>query len=85
MKTLKFLFILVSLIVLMACAKKDKDENIKKGTINLNVERYIELLKTNKFDSLNIPAFSSEDIEALLEYRNDNQIVNLFPSSIISS
>lgn len=80
MKTLKFLLILVSFIGLIGCDKKDNDE-----ITNLDVEKYIELLKSNQFVSSKIPAFTSNDIPSLLKYRNDNQIVTTFPANTISS
>lgn len=80
MKTFTFLFILVSLVGLMGCNKKDNEE-----TINLDVEKYIELLKSNQFVSGKIPSFTSNDIPSLLKYRNDNQIVTTFPANPISS
>lgn len=80
MKTLKFLFLLVSIIGLIGCDKKDSEE-----IPNLEVEKYIELLKSDQFVSIKIPAFTSNDIPALLKYRNDNQIVTQFPANYISS
>jgi len=80
MKTLKFLFILVSFIGLIGCDKKDNEV-----IVNLDVAKYIELLKSNQFDSINIPAFTSIDIPSLLKYRNDNQVVTIFPANPISS
>lgn len=80
MKTVKFLFILVSFIGLIGCDKKDNEE-----ITNLDVENYIELLKSDQFVSSKIPAFSSNDIPSLLKYRNDNQVVTRFPVNPISS
>jgi hypothetical protein len=83
MKTLKFLFILVSFIGLVGCDKKDNEEIT--NLTNLNVEKYIELLKSDQFVSYKIPAFTSNDIPSLLKYRNDNEIVTKFPANSISS
>lgn len=82
MKTLKFLFILVSFIGLIGC---DKKVNEGMGMANLDVEKYIELLKSDQFVSSKIPAFTSKDIPPLLKYRSDNQIVTTFPPNPISS
>ena len=80
MKTIKYLFLLIFLFSLISCEKKDNDE-IK----NLDVETYIELLKCNQYDSLYLPAFTYRDIPALLQYRNENQIITNFPRNPISS
>jgi hypothetical protein len=54
-------------------------------TKNLDVETYIELLKSNKYNSLNLPAFAHKDIPELLQYRNENQIITDFPQNSVSS
>jgi hypothetical protein len=51
----------------------------------MDVETYIELLKTNQYDSLNLPSFTYMDISALLQYRNETQIITNFPHNPISS
>lgn len=80
MKTFKFLIVMLSLTGLISC-NKDKPEENK----NLDVERYIELLKANRYDSLELPAFTYNDIPALLKYRNETQIITDFPHNWISS
>jgi len=82
-KTLKFLFILVSFIGLVGCDKKENEEIT--NLTNLDVEKYIELLKSDQFVSYKIPAFTPNDIPSLLKYRNDNEIVSKFPVNGISS
>ena len=80
MKVLKFLIILVSLIGIISCEKDDTEE-----IHNLSVEKYIELLKLNQYDSLNLPEFTYKDISALLKHRNESQIITNFPHNGISS
>ncbi len=80
MKTVKLAVILVSLIISTSCYK-DNDEEIK----NVNVNQYMELLKSEKYDSINLPAFTSLDIPALLTYRNETQKIKNFPRNGISS
>jgi hypothetical protein len=75
-----FLIYLVSINGNISC---DKNELEKAN--NLTVEKYIELLKSNSYDSLNLPAFSYTDIPTLLEYRNETQIITNFPHNPISS
>ena len=65
---------------LLGCKKNDFE-----STTNISVNRYIELLKANQYDSVNIPAFTYQDIPALLTYRNDTQLISVFPRNPISS
>jgi hypothetical protein len=80
MKTIKFIFILILINSLISCDKKD---NIAKQ--HLDVETFIVLLKTNQYDSINLPAFAYKDIPALLQYRNADQTISNFPHNPISS
>ena len=82
MKTLNFLIIMVSLTILNSCNKNETEEYPNP---NPNVEKYIELLKSNQYDSINLPAFTYQDIPALLKYRNEAQIITNFPHNPISS
>ncbi len=63
---LKYLILLVSFFNLTSCDKQDN-----KITINPVVETYIKLLKSNQYDSLNLPSLTYKDIPALLQYRNE--------------
>jgi len=80
MKPLKNVFWLVLVFALIGC-EKNEDDPIKK----LDVETYIDQLKSSRYDSLNLPAFSMADIPALLEYRNDTQTIANFPNNPLSS
>ena len=80
MKTVKLIIVLVSLAISTSC-HKDNDEDIK----NVNVDQYIELLKSGKYDSVDLPAFTCQDIPALLAYRNEAQKITNFPRNGISS
>jgi hypothetical protein len=80
MKTLKLFIVLISLTTIISCKKSDSEVENK-----LSVERYIELLRANQYDSLNLPAFTSQDIPALLKYRNETQVITNFPHNGISS
>lgn len=80
MKAIGYFFLLISSISLISCDKKDTEE-----TYNLDVKTYIELLKSNKYDSLNLPSFTYKDIPALLQYRNETQIITNYPHNPISS
>jgi hypothetical protein len=79
-KALKVIIVLIAFLYSVSC-RKNSDEEIK----NFNVEQYIELLKSGKYDSVNLPAFDSRDIPALLEYRNETQLITNFPRNGISS
>jgi len=78
MKTLKTFILLVAFAGLVSC-------NDNKEISNLTVDRYVELLKANQYDSINLPAFTFNDIAALLKYRNETQIITNFPHNAISS
>jgi len=80
MKTLKLFLVLISLTALISCKKSESEVKT-----NLSVERYIELLKANQYDLLNLPEFTYQDIPALLKYRNETQIITNFPHNGISS
>ena len=80
MKTLKILILCVSLFSIVGC-DKDESEELK----NLDVEKYVEQLKNGEYESFDLPEFTYKDIPALLEYRNENQIITDFPHNGISS
>lgn len=80
MRALKLLIVLIIYSGLSGCDKKE--DNV---LISINVERYVELLKANRYDSINLPAFTYQDIPALLVYRNETQIIHNFPRNGISS
>ena len=50
-----------------------------------DVETFIDLLKSNQYDSLNLPPFTYSDIPALLQFRNESQMITNFPHNPISS
>ncbi|MFA5848948.1 MAG: DUF4943 family protein [Bacteroidales bacterium] len=75
-----FIMLVISLIGFTSCEKNAIEE-----TDGANVERFIGLLKSNSFDSLYLPSFSVNDIPALLEYRNETQVISDFPTNFISS
>lgn len=78
MKTLKTFILLIAFVGLISC-----DDN--KEISNVTVDKYVELLKANQYDSINLPAFTYNDIPALLKYRNDTQVITNFPHNGISS
>ncbi|MGE5448388.1 MAG: DUF4943 family protein [Bacteroidales bacterium] len=80
MKTVKIIIVLISLVISTSC-HKDNDEAIK----NVKVDQYIEQLKSGKYDSSDLPAFTYQDIPALLAYRNETQKITNFPRNGISS
>ena len=80
MKTLKLILAVVIVIGLAGCEKKSDN-----GLSNPTVEQYIALLRANRFESLNLPAFTYQDIPALLAYRNETQMIQNFPENGISS
>ena len=80
MKTLQYTILLVLLAGVTSCDKNRIDE-----TKNPDVETFIELLKSSRYDSLSLPAFTYRDIAALLQYRNEDQVITNFPHNPVSS
>ena len=79
MRTIKSFF-LIALIGLISCEKESANLSSR-----ISVENYIELLKSNQYDSLNLPEFDYTDIPVLLKYRNETQLISNFPHNPISS
>ncbi|HYQ55987.1 MAG TPA: DUF4943 family protein [Draconibacterium sp.] len=80
MKTIKILILIGLFASLFSCDKDDTEE-----IDNPDVEAYIEQLKSDQYQSDDLPEFTSSDISALLLYINDNSVVNNFPHSPLSS
>jgi hypothetical protein len=79
MKNLKIIFGLWLIISICSCEKIDYNDN------NPDVENYIETLKLNLYDSLNLPSFTYKEIPTLLKYINETQTISVFPRNPISS
>lgn len=79
MKKLKYLLLTFLILSFLRC--KEQPEL----STSLKVETYVNQLKTNSFDSSAIPAFTKEDIPALLAHRYDVQPIKNFPVNPISS
>jgi hypothetical protein len=71
------LIIITVIFGLMGCEKQ---------VDNPEVETYINQLKSNQYGLFGeLPAFTSSDIPALLNYRNETQVITNFPHNPISS
>ena len=70
------LLMLTALFGLIGC-EKQKD--------NPEVETYISQLKSNSYEAFELPEFTSSDIPALLNYRNETTLISNFPRNGISS
>ena len=77
MKTKTFLLILSLIFLLTGCEKIALD--------NMSVRKYIKLLKSDSYDYNDLPAFNSSDIQELLKYADDDQIITKYPHNPISS
>lgn len=77
MKNTPFLILIMITLCLISCEKQNAN--------NFDVENYINLLKSGKYEEFELPAFTSLDIPALLEYRNDTLTITDFPHNGISS
>jgi hypothetical protein len=80
MKLLIYLAVAMATATLAGCRKAD----VPLST-NVSVASYIEMLKADQYDSSSIPAFTYQDIPALLFYRNDKQLIAHFPRNPVSS
>lgn len=78
LKTFKISFLFIFIPCLFSCI--DKSESPE-----MSVERYVDLLKTGKYEHWELPEFSSKDISKLLSYRNEQQKIKNFPTNPISS
>jgi|WetSurMetagenome_2_1015567.scaffolds.fasta_scaffold06539_1 hypothetical protein len=77
MKTKLFLMILTLTFFTMSCEKVTLE--------NMSVKKYINLLKTESYDFMELPPFDSKDIPELLTYASDDQILNSYPHNPVSS
>jgi hypothetical protein len=82
-KTMKKIALLgfTLIMFLFSCNKKDDVGDIN----NIEVEKYIELLKAGEYEFWELPPFTAEDIPALLQYRNETQMITRFPRNLLSS
>ncbi|EPR68240.1 DUF4943 family protein [Cyclobacterium qasimii] len=80
MKNLKWILSIFSLLILSACDKSD--EELSQVT---EVSQYVDLLIKEKYTALELPSFTAAEIPDLLDYRNSNQKITVFPRNWISS
>lgn len=80
MNPLRTISACIALICFLGC-----DDNDSGNLNKLTVDRYVELLKEGKYDSFELPDFTYQDIPALMEYRNETQVIVNFPVNGISS
>ncbi|MEB2777831.1 DUF4943 family protein [Algoriphagus sp. D3-2-R+10] len=79
MKTLKTLIACICLMSFLGCDNNDIAPS------NMDVDRYVELLRKGKYEPYELPDFTYKDIPALLAYRNENQQITNYPINSISS
>lgn len=80
MKICKLL--IISLVCFSICSC-DKDESDSTG--NPNVDTFIKQLKAGTYEYVILPEFTSQDIPALLEYRDNTRHLSVYPVNPISS
>ncbi len=80
MKKIGFILIVIMLACITGCDKENEDV-----PDNPDVESYIQQLKSGEYDSSRLPEFTGSDIQALLQYRNETNIITGFPWNPISS
>ena len=69
-----------TLLLTLLCFSCEKTEYVE-----YDVDEYIQQLHNGKYDSYELPEFTTKHISGLLEYRNDTTIINNFPHNPISS
>lgn len=79
MKSIKTFIACICLMNFLGCDTNESD------LPNMDVNRYVKLLKAGKYDHFELPNFTYKDIPALLAYRNETQLITDFPANPISS
>ena len=79
MKTLKLFIVMLPLIAFFGCNEKEEEEK------QTGVEEYVALLKSNQYQERELPAFTHNDIDELLRYRNAKEVITTFPRNLFSS
>jgi len=74
---LPFKLLMLTALFGLICCEKQGD--------NTQVETYIRQLKSGSYKDYDLPAFTSADIPALLNYRNETTVISNFPINGISS
>jgi len=76
----KYLFLLVIIVSALACTQKDSEEPQV-----MSVARYVELLKSNQYKAMELPAFNHAQIGELIQYVGEEEIIKSAPANPISS
>ena len=79
MKASYWIAVFILTLGLSGCQEDDKDPT------KIDVETYIELLKSDQYELSTLPDLTPEDIPTLLAYRNETEIIKTFPRNPISS
>jgi hypothetical protein len=51
----------------------------------MGAKQYVMLLKSNRYESSRFPAFTYDDIEELIKFRNEKDLITNYPRNPISS
>ena len=81
MKTLKLFIVLIPLLAFFGCGEKKN----QRTEDEIEVEKYVNALKTNQYEDRDLPAFTYKHIDKLLEYRNEKDIITKFSRNPLSS
>jgi hypothetical protein len=85
---IKNMILIIPAMVCLAVSGCTKNDSCGEGdhvAPDDNVEMYIGLLKQGEYDNGDLPPFTYSSISALLEYRNETQMITNFPHNPISS
>jgi hypothetical protein len=77
MKTLKLFIMLIPFLAFFSCEKEESKQT--------EVEKYVKALRTNQYEDRDLPVFTYNHIDELLEYRNEKDTIAKFPRNPISS
>jgi len=74
---MKYLLACMACLILVCC--------IKESSNPPEVETYIEALKNNNMETIEVPDFNTDHISELLKFRNDKLKISNFPRNLLSS
>jgi hypothetical protein len=80
MRIIRRFYLVFFLMGIISCAEENNGTGEK-----ISVKEYIRLLKSDNYTASDLPAFTADDIPALLVYRNETELIGNFPRNPISS
>jgi len=72
---MKFIYIILLAAAVVACKKREIDL----------VEKFVQEVKAERYEEINLPAFNASHIDALMQHTSDKQMVSNYPRPMYSS